>query len=138
MRLSDRVASNAPQTLLGAQGSGIDETLGSGLDILWGVSGLDAKVKQMVPYVDEARLTLGQSGRRGKNRRMAPRLVVRKDVGERLQLKYNGALDELDDHMVSLEYKLSEVARIEGGWVSISDVPAGDFGLDLRLRWEFD
>ena len=27
---------------------------------------------------------------------------------------------------------------LEGSWVSISDVPVGDFGLDLKWRLEFD
>jgi translocation and assembly module TamB len=114
------------------------DALGSGLDILWGVSGLDARVRKILPVVDQARITLGRSGRYGKSRRTAPRLVVRKDVGDRLQLEYNGALDEPDDHILSLEYALSKIATLQGNWVSISDVPVGDFGLDLRLKWEFD
>ena len=70
--------------------------------------------------------------------RTAPRLVVRKDIGTKLQLKYDGSLDEVNDHIFILQYHLSQMATLEGSFESLSDVPVGDFGLDLRLRVEFD
>lgn len=138
VRLSQFGGQTAVSQAMGAEQTTLEDTLGSGLDLLWGVSGLDAKMRQILPYVDEVRITLGRSGRRGKNRRVAPRLVLAKEVGENLNLKYNGALDQTDDHILSLEYQVTKVATVQGSWVSISDVPVGDFGLDLRLQWQFD
>ncbi len=137
VRLSEHSGRTLYSESIGAERTGIGETAGAVGDIIWGMSGLDAKVRRLLPFVDEARISLGRSGRRG-NRRLAPRLVVRKGIANRLQLKYDGALDEADDQIFSLEYALSDNATLEGSWVSISDVPIGDFGLDLRLHWEFD
>jgi hypothetical protein len=139
VRLSEHAGSTSVSAKYGAERATIEDTIGSGLDLLWGVSGLDAKVKSIVPYVDEARITLGRSGPRG-SRRLAPRLVIGKEVGQRLKLKYDGALDETNDHKVSLEYRLSRAATLDASWVSILDepIPVGNLGLDLRLRFEFE
>jgi hypothetical protein len=139
MRLSEHAGSTQVSAQLGAERATIEDTIGSGLDLLWGVSGLDAKVKSIVPYVDEARITLGRSGPRGA-RRLSPRLVIGKEVGRRLKLKYDGALDETNDHKLSLEYQLSGMATLDASWVTILDepIPVGNLGLDLRLRFEFE
>ena len=66
-------------------------------------------------------------------------MLVAKDLGNNLQLRYSRALDEDDDQTLSIEYRLSDVASLEGTWLSLSEesVTVGDLGLDLRLRWEF-
>jgi hypothetical protein len=117
------------------QEAGLGEALGGGLDLLWGVSGLGRQVKRVLPYFDHVRLTSGPSGR---THRMAPRMVLIKQVGKRMELRYDLSLGEAGDHIVSMEYDLSRVAKLEGSWVSVSEVPVGDLGLDLRLRWELD
>ena len=101
---------------------------------LWAVSGLDRHMKRLLP-VDEIQLTTGRSLR---TRRTTPRIILSKDLGGGVQAKYNGSLNEPNDHIVSLEYVLMRRATLQGAWTSVSDVPVGDLGLDLKLQWEFD
>lgn len=103
-------------------------------DALWSVSGLDSQVKRLIP-IDRIRLTSGWSE---KSYRVVPRFELSQEVGSRLVLKENFSLVEPEDHQLTLEYRLSPVATVQGGWVSISEVPIGDFGVDLRLRWEIE
>ena len=62
-------------------------------------------------------------------------------MGKNLELKYSRALESTPegwtDQMLSLEYRLSNIATVEGTWLSVQELPVADFGLDLRLRWEF-
>jgi autotransporter translocation and assembly factor TamB len=109
--------------------------LASSLDVLWTVSGMDVKIRKLLPIeLDEVRLESGWSSHFG---RTTTRVRVGKDLGTNLQLKYARSLDEIDDQTLSIEYRLSDVAALEGNWLSASNVSVGDFGLDLRLRWEF-
>ncbi|MBI5509351.1 MAG: translocation/assembly module TamB domain-containing protein [Deltaproteobacteria bacterium] len=137
MRLRDFEAQGRPADDPQASGGGAlsDPMVASGLDVLWTVSGVDATVKRLLPIkLDEVRL---ESGWSSFFRRTTTRVLVGKDLGAKLQLKYSRALDEVDDQTVSVQYRLSNVAALRGSWLSASDVYGGDFGLDLRLRWEF-
>ena len=65
------------------------------------------------------------------------RLLVGKEVSDSLRLKISSSLDETTDQSYSVEYHLNDTATLEGSWLTASDVPIGDLGVDLRLRWEF-
>jgi translocation and assembly module TamB len=109
--------------------------LASGLDTLWTVSGMDAKVRRLLPIkLDEVRL---ESGWSTHFRRSTTRVLIGKDLAQNLRFEYARSLDELNDQTLALEYQLSEVAAFQGSWLSASDVSVGNLGLDLRLRWEF-
>ncbi|MEE8409438.1 MAG: translocation/assembly module TamB domain-containing protein, partial [Myxococcota bacterium] len=109
--------------------------LASGLDAFWAVSGMDEKIRRLLPIqLDEVRL---ESGWSSQFKRTTMRIVVGKDLGEDFKLKYTSSLDEVNDQSVSVQYRLSDKAMLQGTWLSASDVPIGDLGLDLRLRWEF-
>ena len=119
----------------GHNAAGMSDTLPGGLDALWTVSGLDDKVRQMLPIkVDELRLTSGWSPR---TMRTTPRVVVAKKVGADLQLKYARSLNETNDQDFTVDYRLSANASFQGSWTNATEVPVGDFGLDLRLHWDF-
>ncbi len=119
----------------GPNAASLQDTLPGGLDALWTVSGLDNKVRQLLPIkVDELRLTSGWSS---STKRTVPRVLVAKEFGRNLQLKYWRSLTETNDQELAIDYKLSEIAAVQASWDSASEVPTGDFGLDLRLRWEF-
>ena len=115
--------------------SGISSNLpASSLDALWTVSGMDEQVRRYIP-VDEFRLTSAWSPR---SKRTIPRVVIGKEIGQDLQLSYARSLDQYDDQVVSVEYQVSRNATLQGSWISETDMPVGDFGLDLRLHWEFE
>lgn len=119
----------------GPNAATLQDTLPGGLDALWTVSGLDEKVRQLLPIkVDEFRLTSGWSS---TSKRTVPRVLVGKDFGRNLQLKYWRSLTETNDQELAVDYRLTEIATVQASWDSASEVPTGDFGLDLRLRWEF-
>ncbi|HET6347238.1 MAG TPA: translocation/assembly module TamB domain-containing protein, partial [Myxococcota bacterium] len=110
------------------------DALPGSLDALWTVSGLDDKVRKLLPIsVDELRLTSGWSS---LSQRTTARLQVGKELGHQVALRYSRSLDEYNDQAFSLEYRLSEKATMQGSWLSARDVPVGDFGVDLRLHWE--
>ena len=114
--------------------AGFGDALSGSFDALWTVSGLDDKVRKFLPIrVDELRLTSGWSS---INQRTTPRVVVGRDIGHGISLRYVRAIDELNDQAITLEYKLKPNRVIQGGYMSARDVPTGDFGLDLRLQWE--
>ncbi len=111
------------------------DTYAGGLDALWTVSGMDEKVRRVLPIeLDEVRLTSGWSSRA---RRTTARILVGKDIGKNVVLRYSRSIEDDQDHNVALEYHLSNVATVQGTWLSVTDAPIADFGLDLRLRWEF-
>jgi hypothetical protein len=105
----------------------------SGLDALWTVSGLDAKVRKFLPIaVDELRLTSGWSS---NAQRTTPRVVVAKELGNHISLRYFRSIDEYNDQAFNIDYKVAEHASLSAGWLTARDVDIGDFGLDLRLQW---
>ncbi|MCK5687848.1 translocation/assembly module TamB domain-containing protein [Myxococcota bacterium] len=132
LRLRDYEGHNAATI-----GTTIRDALPGSLDALWMVSGMDQKVRRMIPanIIDEVRLTSAWSP---NSRRTTTQLKVGKDIGDRLQLHYTRALDEVADQSLSVEYQLSDIATLQGSWLSLTDLPVGDLGLDLRLRWEFE
>ena len=118
-----------------SQTVGLRDTLPGAVDALWMVSGMDDKIKRLLPVVDEFRLTSGYSR---SSKRVEPRLLVAKELGQRWQLRYNGPLSETDEeHLLRLQYQIGRNAALESSWASVSDVTIGDLGLDLTLVWEF-
>ena len=114
--------------------AGVSDALPGSLDALWTVSGMDDKVKKLLPIdVDELRLTSGWSS---LSQRTTARVLVGKELGNGVDLKYSRSIDEIADQSLSIEYRLSQRTTLLGTWVSVRDVPVGDFGVDLRLHWE--
>ena len=101
-----------------------------------GPSYILAKLKQKGVKIelDEVRL---ESGWSSHHRKTTTRVLVGKDISDKLRLRYSRSIDEIDDQTLSFEYQLSDIAALEGNWLSASKVSIGDLGLDLRLRWEF-
>lgn len=120
---------------------GVDDELAaavSGLDALWTVSGLDDRVREVLP-IDEVRITNAWSPQANGIR---PRLVLGKEIGEAVRLQYYQSIFNEDQEetyqALSIQYELSRRATLEGTWLSEyqTEVPVTDLGLDLRLRWE--
>lgn len=112
-----------------------DALQAGGLDALWTVSGIDQRIRRLLPIdVNEIRLTSAWSS---VAKRTTPRLVVGKELGKNVALRYSRALNAYNDQSLSLEYRLANMATMQGSWMSTTMVPVGDFGVDLRLHWEF-
>ena len=127
LRLSD-FAGNRGRT------ASMGEALTGSIDALWSVSGLDDKVRNLLPIrVDELRLTSGWSS---LSRRTTARVLVGKELGHGVGLRYSRSLDEYNDQAFSLEYRLQQRATLQANWLSALNVPVGDFGVDVRLHWE--
>ena len=106
----------------------------SGLDALWTVSGLDAKVRKILPIaVDELRLTSSWSS---IAQRTTPRVLVAKDLGHHVALRYSRSIDEFNDQSFSLDYRVIDHLSLSAGWLTARDVDIGDFGIDCRMHWE--
>lgn len=110
----------------------------SGLDALWTVSGLDERVRDVVP-IDEVRITNAWSPQANAIR---PRLVLGKEIGEALRIQYWQSIVDLSPEeayqAITIQYRLSRRTTLEGTWLSEyqTTVPVTDLGVDLRLRWE--
>jgi hypothetical protein len=114
--------------------AGLGDALPSGLDALWAVSGMDDKVRKLLPIsVDEIRLTSGWSSLSQRN---TARVLVGKELGGHVALRYSRSLDEYNDQAFSVDYRLHPRLTLQGSWLTAQDVPVGDFGVDLRLHWE--
>jgi autotransporter translocation and assembly factor TamB len=118
----------------GPNAAGVTDTLPGNFDAIWTVSGLDEKVKQLLPIkVDEFRLTSAWSS---LSKRTTPTLVVGKTMGKDLNLRYSASLDEYYGQSVSLDYNLSQRTILQGGWASDTWIQMGNLGVDIRLHWE--
>lgn len=119
-------------------GDNTSSVLSGAVDAIWKVTGMDERVRRILPVVDQFTLTSGYSK---TSRKTEPRILVTKELGNDWELKYNGPLYEKDEqHIVALEYRLNSRITLESTWVSVSEaIPSlGDLGLDLRLDWQFE
>ncbi|MBT6176371.1 MAG: hypothetical protein HOI23_03920, partial [Deltaproteobacteria bacterium] len=134
---------NSQSNSNGSNGSIITEenatgVLSGAVDAIWKVTGMDERVRRILPVVDQFTLTSGYSK---TSKKTEPRILVTKDLGKNWELKYNGPLYEKDEqHIIALQYRLSSRITLESTWVSFSEaIPSlGDMGLDLRLDWQFE
>ncbi len=118
------------------RGPAVQDGLAQNFDVFCEVSGVCERLRQLAPGIDEQRITFGPSGR---DRRVAPRFILGKRLGEHLVLRYESAPTE-SDHVMQVNYMLNDNLSFSAGWNSISrrQVSRGDWGLDLRLHLEHD
>ncbi len=105
------------------------------LELLTSLTGLDEKAKEVIPLpIDSFRLTSGYSKRTA---RTAPWVALDFRLTSQLHMGLSASLDEVSDQRLEMEYSLTERSKVGLSWQSASDVPVGDFGLDLQLKLEF-
>lgn len=105
------------------------------------LSGVDEEVKKVIP-VDQIDVTTEFSS---VSRSYEPRLLVAKDLNvlnRSLRLEYSSSFlqssdIETTDQRAALKLRLTPQLELQLGWTSSLDVPLGDWGLDLRRRWEW-
>jgi autotransporter translocation and assembly factor TamB len=100
------------------------------------LSGVDQQVKRVIP-VDQIDVTTEFSS---QSRAYEPRVLVAKDLSllnRPVRLEYSTGLIRTNDQRAALRVRLTPRLNLQLGWTSSEDVPYGDWGLDLKQRWEW-
>lgn len=100
------------------------------------LSGVDREVRKVIP-VDQIDVTTEYSS---LTRAYEPRIVIGKNLrllDRPARLEYSTSLLRSNDQRAALRLGLAERLNLQLGWTSSEDVPYGDWGLDLRQRWEW-
>jgi len=95
---------------------------------------LDQGVGELLPIVDEVRVTTEYSEQTG---RLGPRLGVEKQITRGLNLGASSGVGEQKDFRTDLELKLSKKLSLDAVYNSDDYSPFGDIGLELKLHHEF-
>lgn len=100
------------------------------------LSGVDREVKKVLP-IDQIDVTTEYSS---QARGYEPRVLVAKDLSvldRPARLEYSSSLLRTNDQRAALRVRLTPRLNVQFGWTSSEDVPYGDWGLDLKQRWEW-
>jgi hypothetical protein len=103
-----------------------------GLDALATVTGIDQKIKKLLP-IDQVRFGTGYSLRA---RRTTPRIILQKELLPGVQLRLHSSLLNSEDQKLEIELPLSSFATMNLGWSNATEI-ANDVGFDLKSRWDF-
>lgn len=121
----------------GVKVSDLDQDLASFAgSALLKLSGVDREVKKVLP-IDQLDVTTEYSS---LSRSYEPRVVIGKDLAfldRPTRLEYSTSLLRSNDQRAALKMRLTPRLNLQLGWTSSEDVPFGDWGLDLRQRWEW-
>ncbi|MBI5525053.1 MAG: translocation/assembly module TamB domain-containing protein [Deltaproteobacteria bacterium] len=95
-------------------------------------------IKDMVPVsiaqLDKFRVGTGYSQ---LSKTTVPMVQVGWKLTPYMRLEYVTSVVDSNDQKIDLEYKLNRVTTLRGRWGRNAQVPMGDIGTDLRLRWEY-
>ena len=100
------------------------------------LSGVDREVRKVIP-IDQIDVTTEYSS---LTRSYEPRIVIGKNLrllDRPARLEYSSSLLRSNDQRAALRLGLADRLNLQLGWTSSEDVPYGDWGLDLRQRWEW-
>jgi translocation and assembly module TamB len=104
--------------------------------LLTSVTGIDSKVKSMVPIpIETFRLSQVYSD---YSRMTVPVVQVTWKVTDNGRLSYQASLVDSSDQKIDMDYKLNRTSSLHFNWSNQSTlVSMGNLGLDLTLKWEF-
>lgn len=100
------------------------------------LSGVDQEVKKVVP-IDQIDVTSEFSS---QAREYQPYVLLAKELSflsTSARLEYQSSLLQTTDQRAALRLRLTPRLNLTFGWASSLDVPLGDWGLDLKHRWEW-
>ena len=121
----------------GVRGSELDQDLGAFAgSALLKLSGVDRQVKKVLP-IDQIDVTTEYSS---LARAYEPRVLIGTDLSllnRPARLEYSTSLLRSNDQRAALRLGLTPKLNLQLGWTSSEDVPYGDWGLDLKQRWEW-
>ncbi len=100
------------------------------------LSGVDREVKKVIP-IDQIDVTTEYSS---QARAYEPRVLLGKNLSvldRQIRLEYSSSLLRKDDQRAAVRVRLTPRLNLQFGWEQSEDVPLGDWGLDLKQRWEW-
>ncbi|HUB09621.1 MAG TPA: translocation/assembly module TamB domain-containing protein, partial [Myxococcales bacterium] len=113
-------------------------------DVLWNISGMQQQVKKIIPrnpLIKEFSFNVGSAFLEATGQVEPVAQIESKVLTDQLRLRAQLPLSVTTGNRVEAEYQLGTHLSLQGDWnnnysdPSIGDI--GDFGLDLRMRWEF-
>lgn len=110
-------------------------------DVLWNISGLHDQVRRFIPRNDlikDFSFNLGSAFIEATGQVEPVAQIESRVLTDRLRLRAQVPLSEATGKRAQAEYQLNEHLSVQGEWNNdYADYNIGDFGLDLRARWEF-
>jgi len=100
------------------------------------VSSVDLKDMVPVSIMRLKKLRVG-TGYSTLSKTTVPMVQVGWELTPYMGLEYQTSVVDSNDQKIDLEYKLNRVTTLRGRWGRNAQVPMGDIGTDLRLRWEY-
>lgn len=100
------------------------------------LSGVDQEVKKVL-LIDQIEVTTEYSS---VARAYEPRVLVAKNLSvldRPARLEFSTSLLRTNDQRAAVRVRLTPQLNLQLGWTSSEDVPFGDWGLDLKQRWEW-
>jgi translocation and assembly module TamB len=109
-------------------------------DVLWNISGLKSEVKKLVPrnpLIKDFSVNVGSAFLESVGQVEPVMQMESRVLTDALHLRAQVPLSEYSGKRAEAEYRLSDHISLQGDWNNdYSDYNVGDFGLDLRMRWE--
>ncbi len=100
------------------------------------LSGVDQEVKKVL-LIDQIEVTTEYSS---LARAYEPRVLVAKNLSvldRPARLEFSTSLLRTNDQRAAVRVRLTPQLNLQLGWTSSEEVPFGDWGLDLKQRWEW-
>jgi translocation and assembly module TamB len=110
-------------------------------DVLWNISGLKSEVKKIIPrnpLIKDLNVNVGSAFLESVGQVEPVMQIESRVLTDALHVRGQVPLSEYAGKRAEAEYQLTAHMSVQGDWNNdYSDYNVGDFGLDLRLRWEF-
>ncbi len=109
-------------------------------DVLWNISGMQQQVKKIIPrnpLIKDFSFNVGSAFLESTGQVEPVAQIESKVLTDELRLRAQLPLSVSTGNRVEAEFRLGEHMSLQGEWNNdYSDYNVGDFGLDLRMRWE--
>jgi translocation and assembly module TamB len=110
-------------------------------DVLWNVSGLHDQVRRVIPHnqvIRDLSVNLGSAYIQATGQVEPVAQIESRVLTDNLKLRAQLPLSEPTGKRAEAEYQLSDHLSLQAEWNNdYSDYSVGDFGMDMRARWEF-
>jgi autotransporter translocation and assembly factor TamB len=122
---------------IGSTREEIKEAKGYGeasLDLLSKVTGIESKLQEVIPLVDEIRIKSEYSSRSG---RIEPRVFVEKKFSPKMRVNASSSLSDTRDFKATGEFFILKVLSAQIVYDNDREAQYGNFGVNLKWRIEF-
>jgi translocation and assembly module TamB len=110
-------------------------------DVLWNVSGLHDQVRRVIPHnqlIRDLSVNLSSAYIQATGQVEPVAQIESRVLTDQLKIRAQLPLAEPTGKRAQAEYQLTDHLSLQAEWNNdYSDYSVGDFGLDMRARWEF-